>query len=94
MTVTADWLNRSMSTEYLYTSGQEPSRQQEQSAQESRNNMLKMAADFSDPLSEKLELEYGASVQYITSTYAPETASEGSSTSPPRMLPKPRQKDS
>ena len=77
MTVTADWLNRSLSTEYLYTSGQEPSRQQEQSAQESRNNMLKIAADFSDPLSEKLELEYGASAQYITSTYAPETASEG-----------------
>ena len=77
MTVTADWLNRSLSTEYIYTSGQEPSRQQEQSAQESRNNMLKIAADFSDPLSEKLELEYGASAQYITSTYAPETASEG-----------------
>ena len=63
MTITADWLNRSLSTEYLYTSGQEPSRQQEQSAQESRNNMLKMAADFSDPLSEKWKLEYGASVQ-------------------------------
>lgn len=60
MTITADWLNRSLSTEYLYTSEQEPSRQQEQSAQESRNNMLKLAADFSDPLSEKLELEYGA----------------------------------
>ena len=92
MTVTADWLNRSLSTEYLYTSGQEPSRQQEQSAQESRNNMLKLAADFSDPLSEKLELEP------IFPTLCQKNWNWNTeprpSTSPPRIPLKLRQKDS
>ena len=79
MDVTADWLNRILSTEYLYTSDDGQNRQQALSAQENRSNMLKFAVDFSDPLSEKLELEYGASAQYIASSYSPETVGQDDS---------------
>lgn len=79
MDVTADWLNRILSTEYIYTYDDGQTRQQVRSAQENRSNMLKLAVDFSDPLSEKLELEYGASAQYITSSYSPESVGQDGS---------------
>ena len=75
MDITADWLGRRHSSDYTYSyTGQSDDR----SVTATSSDLWKISADFSDPVSNKLGIEYGLSAQYITSTYAPEDFSVSS----------------
>lgn len=75
MNITADWLGRRHSSDYTYSyTGQSDDR----SVTATSSDLWKLSADFRDPISGKLGLDYGLSVQYITSAYDPEDFSGSS----------------
>ena len=69
MNIPPDWLGRRQSSDYTYSyTGQSDDRSETATS----SDLWKISADFSDPISNKLSLEYGLSAQYISSTYTPE----------------------
>ena len=75
MEVVGDYFNRQADnhTDYLPISEGVSTEAED----ETSLNMYKLYIDFTDPISQKAVLKYGASVQYITQDYAPTIAETG-----------------